>query len=330
MSLGVDKKILAIVGVIVIAGLLLVFQAGRAPAKIRVGDLPVVQALPFYVALDKGYFKEEGVEVERVRFDSPNQIIDALLQNQVDIGSTSVALGITGIANSKNPGKLEVYAISGGTKEVPNEDLLVPVDSNLTSISQLKGKKLGILAGTIQWKTITRDILASNGLDMNKDVTIVELAPSLQVPALASHQVDALLALEPIPTLAIQKKVGKILVKGPAEQVIADPLYPGAGVVSTRFATENPEATAKIIKAITRAIKDIRVNPDEAKLHLKGYTPLTDDLISQAPVSIFKTCSELMQQDRDSVQKFYDIFTKYGVVSETMRLDSFLYCKSSS
>jgi NitT/TauT family transport system substrate-binding protein len=174
--------------------------------KVRIGYLPIVQGLPLYMAIEKGYFKDSGIDVEAIKFDSPNQIVDALMQNNLDFGSPidnsddyitsksefsnktiskkgdlikeivySTALGITGVADYKNPGKLKIYAVAGGTEEVPNENLMVPIDSNLTSIKDLKGKKLGILAGTIQWRTITREVLAQNGLDMDKDVTIVEL-----------------------------------------------------------------------------------------------------------------------------------------------------------
>ncbi|HIH47711.1 TPA: ABC transporter substrate-binding protein, partial [Candidatus Woesearchaeota archaeon] len=165
------KLPLMILGILVVIGaglaVTLIVTSDNQPAQgeredpgraIRIGDLPVVHGLPLYVALEKGYFEQEGLQVERVRFDAPNQIIDALLQDKIDLGSPSLALGITGIANSKNPGKLKIYAVSGGSDANPNENLLVPLDSTINSIEDLKGKKLGILGGTIQWRTITREL----------------------------------------------------------------------------------------------------------------------------------------------------------------------------
>jgi ABC-type nitrate/sulfonate/bicarbonate transport system substrate-binding protein len=262
-----------------------------------------------------------------VRFEAPNQIIDALMQDQIDFGDTSIALGITGIADYKNPGKLKIYAVSGETGENSGEDLIVPIDSDVTSIIDLKGKKFGINAGTIQWKTIAREILAQNGLDLDKDVTLVELAPSVQVQAVASKQVDALLALEPNPLIAIDKGVAKMLVKAPAKQYIADPFWYGAGVVRTNFAEKNPETTKKVIEILDKTIKEINENPDAYRTYLKGHTALTDDVAQKIHLVNFKLCEDLNEKDIDSITKFYNIFTKHKVIDGQVNIDRLLYCK---
>ena len=243
-----------IIALALIAVLYVVNSGAPGDNKVRIGDLPVVHGLPLYVAMEKGYFKEAGIEVERIKFEAPNQIIDALLQKKVDFGSPSIALGITGIADYREPGELKVYAVSGEVGDNSGENLITPINSTLSSISELKGKKLGILAGTIQWRTIAREILSQNGLDMDKDLTIVELSGALMVQALESGQIDALLALEPIPTIAIENGVGKMLMKAPAKNYIADPFWYGAGVVRSDFAEQNPELTKKVIEIVEKEI----------------------------------------------------------------------------
>jgi len=294
---------------------------------VRIGYLPVVQGLPFYYATEKGYFNDAGLDVELTKFEAPNQIIDALLQDNLDLGATSTALGITGIADYKNPGKLKIYAVAGGDLDSPNEILLVSPNSTITSINDLKGKKLGILGGSIQWRTITRYMLAQNNLEMDKDVIVVELAPSLQIQALASKQIDALLALEPIATIAKENGVGKELVSAPMEKTIANPFYPGAGVVTTKFSKENPKTTAKIIEIVRRSIQEINENPDTARLYLKNYTPLTDSTINKVPMSVFKTCNDLTQNDISAIEKFYGIFTLYKVVDGKIDFNKLSFCR---
>ena len=296
------------------------------PGKIRIGNLPVIQGLPVYLAVEKGYFRDAGLDVEIVRFDSPNQLVDSLMQGRIDFGSTSIASGITAIAEYKNPGKLRIYALTGGSKDNPTENIIVPLDSELTSISGLKGKRFGILGGTIQWRTIARHLLAENGLDMDKDVTIVELAPSLQVPALASRQIDALLAIEPMSTLALEKGVGKIIVRGPLETIVSDPFYPGAGVLNVEFAKKFPDVTSKMIEVINKAILEINADPQAAKQYLKGYTPLEDSTIYSSPVPLMKSCESLTDQDREALQRFYDLFSRYKVVDGDLPVEPLLYC----
>ena len=295
--------------------------------KVRIANLPVVQGLPLYVAIEKGYFRDAGIEVEVVKFEAPNQIIDALLTGQVDLTSPSGALGISGIANHKNPGKLQVYAIAGGTQGNSGSSFVVPTDSTLTSIGDLKGKKLGILAGTIQWRTITRELLVEHGLDMDHDLTIVELAPSVQVQALASGQVDALLALEPIPTIAVSGGVAKVWIPDPTVEYLFDPSWLGAGIISTQFAETNPRKTKKIIDILRMAADEVSKDPDQYRRYLKGYTALTDELIAQVPITSTKVCGDITVEDRAAIQIFFDIFTKHRVVDGKISVDEVLYCK---
>ncbi len=313
-----NKKILlAIIAIVILSfaavGLLKNRQTTSIPT-VKIGYLPVVQGLPLYLALEKGYFKEAGLNVQVTKMDAPNQLIDALMQEQLDFGPPSIAMGITGVADYKNPDKLKIYAVGGGTKDFPNENLLVPIDSTLTKISDLKGKKLGILAGTIQWRSIAKYILEKNNLQADTDVTLVELSPSIQIQALASKQIDALLALEPTATIAEDQGVGKILFQAPAEQFISDPFYPGAGVVNTKFASQYPQVTKQIISIMERAIKEINADQNSARKYLKNYTPLTDETIAKVPISIFKTVTDLTDADKENIQKFLDIFTHYQVV----------------
>lgn len=292
--------------------------------KVKIADLPVVHGLPLYVALEKGYFKEAGIDVERVKLDAPNLIIDALLSGQVDMASPSGALGITGVADFKKPGELKIYAVSGGDLQISNDAFLVKSDSPVKAIEELKGKKLGILPG-IQWRTISRHILAKHNLVADTDVQIVELAPALQAPALASGQVDALLAIEPMPTIVKAKGIGKEIVTSAAAHDVANPFYGGAGIIRTKFAQENPELTKKILDVFARSIQEIRNNPDGAKQYYKGYTPLEDNLISQAPVLKFKMSNELNNEDIQAIQQFYDIFTKNGVVEGTINARQLIF-----
>lgn len=294
--------------------------------KVRVAYLPVIHALPLFVAIEKGYFKEAGLDVEKVEFQAPNQIIDALINGSADFGSAA-ALGITGIADYKDPGKIKVFNLAGDVGDKTGESLIIPKNSKISSISNLKGKKLGILAGTIQWKTIAREILAKNGLDMDKDVTIVELAGTVQVQALSSGQIDALLALEPIPTVAIGKSGATILAKTPGKQFIADPFWYGAGVVSAKFAQENPITTKKVIAALDKAVDEINASPESSRQYLKGYTSLTDDLILKVPLVEFKNCNSLNDKDMESVRKFFAIFTNNKVIDGEINANSLMYCK---
>ena len=323
-----NKKITA--GIVIVALVLIGFfaiggygQHASENPTVKIANLPITEGLPLYIAIDKGYFKDAGINVEYVKFEAPNQIIDAVMAGKVDMVSPSGAMGISAVADSKNPGKLKIYAASGGYKVHPLNGLFVQNDSKINSIEELKGKKLGILPG-IQWRTIATEILSRHGLKAVGDVTLVELAPGLHSTALASGQIDAVLTLEPNPTIIKAKKLGREIAPTPTQD-IADPFYAGAGIINVDFLNKNPDLAKKVLSILDRANKEMRTNPDESRTHLKGYTPLTDDLLTKVPMPQIKMWNEIDENDIKSIQDFYAIFYKNKVVEKPLDFKSLLY-----
>lgn len=293
--------------------------------KVKIADLPVVHGLPLYLAIEKGYFKDVGIDVERVKFEAPNQIIDAVMSGNVDFSSPSAALGIAGVAYYKNPSAMKIYAVSGGTIGNSGVNIVASVQSNVNSIGDLKGKKLGIIAGSIQWRTLAKEVLSKKGIDIEKDLTLVEIAPSLQVQALSSGQIDALFAIEPTGSVAISKSVAKTLMSDPTVKTISDPSWLGAGIVNTKFARENPNTTKKVLSVFARAMNEIEENPDKYREYLKNNTSLTDDLIKRIAIVDFKMVDNLNDVDIDSIKKFFAVFKKYSVINGDINVDEMLY-----
>lgn len=297
-------------------------------AKVKIAYLGnSVNALPLYLAVDKGYFTEAGLEVEVVKFEAPNQILDALIAGNVDFGAPSTAMGITAITQTKNPNTLKIFALNGGAfpNNVDNV-LLAKKDSPISAIKDLQGKKLGTLPG-IQFRTIAKHILTTEGLEIDKDVSIVELAVPLQLQALISGQIDAVLTLEPVRVIGQSKNSVKDLVSGPITKYVADPWYGGGGVVPVKFSQTNPNTTKKVIAVFDRAIKEINSNPDASRQYLKNYTPLNDEQTKVVPLDIWKMYTDFTESDVTALQKFFDIFAQYKVIDNKIDVRQIIYSK---
>src|SRR4029450_1558281 len=107
------------------------------------------------------------------KMEAPIQIIDALIAERADFGPPGAAAGIAMIAESKFPGKLKVFGLQGGGVAVDriNDGLIVRPDSPIKTFADLKGKSLGHVPG-IQWRTISRHMVRSAGLDPDSDVQL--------------------------------------------------------------------------------------------------------------------------------------------------------------
>ena len=146
-----------------------------------------------------------------------------------------------------------------------------------------------------------------------------------QVQALASGQIDAVLTLEPIGTIGVEKGVAKHLVKAPVAELIVDPWIGGAGAVRTEFAEKNPGTTEKVIRAFSRAVDDANKNPDENKKYLPKYTPLNEELSNKVPVLYFIDSEDMTEEDMKALQIFFDLFTEYGAIEDKIDVNGLLY-----
>jgi len=317
----------AIVLVVFVVGVSLVaFSQAEKIDRIRIGYTPIAAQLPLFAAVENGYFEEEGLEFELVMFEAPNQVNDAIMQGKIDVTCPAMALGIFAMADYKNPGKIKIYDIGGGSMKSPISKVLVHKDSDIDSVTELKGKRFGIWGGTIQWITIAKNYLEENGLIVYENVEIVELPPALQVQALASKQIDALLALEPMSTVALEQGVAKVLDATPVESTINEDSWIGAGAINIAYAQRKPELVEKYIKVIKKGIEFVEENPEAARQYMPKYTPMTDNLAQNVPLLQYKTCEEISEKDLEGMQNFYDKFTKYGFVDGQIDAKALLYC----
>jgi len=303
----------------IVSGLL--FSAGSASAqkmeKVTASWLPIMQTMAYYVALEEKLFEKAGIEINSVKFQNPNQIIDSLVSGQADFGPPGAAAGITAIAEARYPGTFKVFGLQGGGIKVNmiNDGLIVTNASTISSFKDLKGKSIATLPG-IQWKTITRYIIRQNGLDPDKDVTINEIAVPMHIPSLLAGSVDATLSLEPVGSIAVASKEAKRAMTNPVAMFIADPFYSGASVLSTKFMKERPEVAKKVVEVLDQATKMTNENFEKYRPIIAKYTAIRPDQVSLVAQPYLRANSELNATDIKSYQALVNVFEKEGVLKE--------------
>src|SRR3984957_11119933 len=232
--------------------------------KVTAVWLPIMQTTAYYVALEEKLFEKACIEIDSVKIEAPNQIIDALIGERADFGPPGAAAGIAIIAESKFPGKLRIFGLQGGGIAVNriNDGLIVKPESTITSFADLKGKTLGHVPG-IQWRTISRHMVRAAGLSPDTDVKLVDLAVGMQVPAVVGGTVDATLSLEPVGSIAVASGKAIRAMTNPVAAAIADPFYSGASIITAKFLKERPDVARRVVAVIDQATD--MVNADFAK-----------------------------------------------------------------
>ena len=296
--------------------------------KVVIAWLPTMQTTAFYVAQEEKLFEKAGIEVEAARFEAPNQIIDALVSERADVGAPGAAAGITVLAEEKFPGTFKVFGLQGGGIAVDriNDGLIVASNSAIAGFSDLRGKTLGHLPG-IQWRTISRYMARKAGLNPDKDVRLVELAVGLQVPAVISGTVDATLSLEPVGSIATALGEAKRAVTNPCASVIADPVYSGVSVLTTKFLTERPAVARKVVTVLDEATRMAERDFPRLRAILPKYTAIKAGQVETVAQPYLRSFADLNDTDLASYQALVNVFVAEGVLKKPMKVSDVMLKK---
>lgn len=305
------------------------FAACDKMDKVTAVWLPIMQTTAYFVAVDQKLFEKACIELDSVKMESPNQIIDALIAERADFGPPGAAAGIAMIAEQKFPGKLKIFGLQGGGIKVDriNDGLIVKPDSPIKSFADLKGKTLGHVPG-IQWRTISRKMVRAAGLDPDKDVKLVELAVAMQVPAVIGGTVDATLSLEPVGSIAVASGKAIRAMTNPVATVIADPFYSGASIMTTKFLKERADVARRVVAVIDEATDMVNADFAKYKPALSTYTPIKADQLDLVAQPYLRGFKDLGDADIKSYQALVDVFVQEGVLPGPVNVREKLLTKS--
>lgn len=246
--------------------------------KIKVGYIGLTCEAPLYVAYEKGYFKEMGLEAEMVKCDWI-QFKDLVGMGTIHVVQQPIMAFLKPIEEG-----LDVKLTAGihrGCLRVQ-----APLGSNIKTVQDLKGKRIGVPGmGTPPFIFANR-VLGDNGLDPRNDVQW-KVFPSAELGlALEKGEIDALACSEPVGLLLLaEKKVQNIVDQTTDEPYASE--YCCDVIVNGKFADNNPETTAALTKAIMKGAKWVEVNPRAAavmsveKKYIASNPELNADAISR-------------------------------------------------
>jgi len=216
--------------------------SARADSAVKIGALKLSSSAPLFIGVDKGFFKEYGIEPELVFFQAAAPIATALATGQIEVGATGITAALYNIVL----GGEQIWLVADKGREWPGYPLTGIVvqkelyEGGLRQIADLKGKRVGITTLGSTFHYSLGNILEKSGLKL-EDVRVVPLQTMpAAIEALKGKQVDAILLPQPFPGTAEAQGFGKIL-------FWAGDLHPWQTVAvfySRKFAADRQRAVA--------------------------------------------------------------------------------------
>jgi len=236
--------------------------------KATIGVASVVVALPIIVAQEKRYFSDEGLDVTFKFYPSGKKAMEGMFAGEADV-ATSAETPI--LHSSLLRDDFVVFATFAYSYD--DSKVLGRKDKGVINPSDLKGKKIGTVAGTGA-HFFAHVYLAEQRIDLSA-VTIVDIASTDLPGALIDGRVDAIVAWEPIAYQA-KKALPDKVVRLPKSELYKETFNLSAMKI---FASGHPEGLIKMLKAVDRAAIFIKQNKKEAISIMTKVLKLEEDLL---------------------------------------------------
>ena len=292
--------------------------AQKAAEKVTIAHIPEMNAAALYVALGKGYFADEGIEVDLKRVNSSVEAAAFLAQGQVDLGSVGIAAGTFNgfnrgfdmriVATAASWGKEHSVGIIGNAERFRSGEI--------KDLRDLKGKRVSAPGGASAGSGyIVHKALQTVGLTI-KDVTVVNLAGSDMPVAIKNNAVDAGLASIPYTTLAVSEGWGVPLIQN-FEPGLSATVF----VYSGDFMRNRPEVGVKVMKALIRGARDLsegKVFALENLAIFSKYLGVPESVITQGKPLVYDPNMGIREHTIEDSEKF---FREYGYSEYDKALD---------
>ena len=226
-----------------------------APLKVRLGGSAIGAEAGYFVAMDRGYFAEEGIEIDFVVFQRSSEQIPPLATGELQFGSITLDGSLFNAAQRDIELKIISYNslltpthFTGGV--VLRQDLL---DSGrYREPADLKGMSIALSSLGATPQMFTERILAWGGLT-GDDVTYPLLSFPDMVTAMANRAVDGAWLVEPFTAISQTRGIARTVAS-------SGEAYPGAVtmvlVISPVFAQDQPDAARRFVTALLRGQRD--------------------------------------------------------------------------
>lgn len=232
-----------------LAGLALVATAARAQTTITIGTVLSVPSASTFIAMEKGWFREAGVEVRSENIDTLSRAMALLATNQMQFAQGGINAGYF---NAVGQGLPVVLALeSGSTPVYHNFIVRKDLKDVIRTAADLKGRNVAVSGpGSLSVYELAV-ILENVGLRLS-DVNVKNLSFPQMLPSLANKSLDVALLVSPFQNNAVEQGLGVPWIDPEVSEIKALPMNALAYMASADWMRQNRDTARKVMRALVR------------------------------------------------------------------------------
>ena len=307
-----------LIAAVAVLGLLAHAEAEAQLTKVRVITIPILDTAPLQVGIAKGFFAEQGLEVDTAPTAGGAAGLPALAAGQVQITFSNIVSIVLGVKQG-----LEFGIISGGSATgatVPDVAAMVTKKgSSLKTGKDMEGKRIAVnTRNNIIWLYAREWVLATGG---NPDrVTYVEVPFPQMVDAVRGDQVDAAFVVDPF--LAAGVKSGAVEIIAWPYNTVQKRVPVAQYAAMKSFIQANPAVIERWVRAYNKAVDWTTQNKgsEEWLKIISGYTRLSPNQLRDISLPVYdKTL------DPAAIEQVVALMRKNGMVEGSVDVKGILY-----
>jgi ABC-type nitrate/sulfonate/bicarbonate transport system substrate-binding protein len=280
---------------------------------LRVSNFQNTVVLGLYHGIDKGYFKEAGLDVEIVRVATGAAAVSAVASGQADIGWAATTVPIFARSNG-----VKVKAFMTADQEGPPDHYGTFIDasakSGITSFADLKGKTVMINAFGTAGELAIRDRLQKAGVSWDDVKKVTVPFPQMQA-ALELGNADVAVTIQPMhASIMANKAIGaKVLDVGTLSDSHTKPATASVYFASDDWLAKNEKTALAFGRAFLRAQKEVHDDPKlrlELVMKIAGMDEATAKTVPEA-------WFETLAITREAVTPAYDTLIRTGMMTRS-------------
>ena len=292
------------------AGLPLARDLVWAQAKGKLGYMKIVDNASLFVAMEKGFFKAEGLELETVPMAGGAVIVQGVTSGDLQFGWTNVI----SLYQARVEG-FDFKLIAGGATNVRGSNethaILVGKDSPIKAAKDLTGKTVAVNTLNNIVHLMAMAWVDKNGGNSSK-IKFVEIPFPQMAPALVAGKVDAISVQEPFAAAAARQPDIRVLAN-PWGDVAAKFLI-ASWFASDKWVQKNREVAQAFVRAINRGIDAIHADPEGARAAMIKWAGLSPDMVGKIGLPLFE--KKLSAKD---LQATIDLTVKYKLITRPVK-----------
>ncbi len=234
------------------AALALAAIPARADTAIKIGTVQSFGAVVTYIAKDKGYFKQEGLDVDISFMNSAANLVALLAQNEIQIVEGGVAVGYFNAVGKKLP-----VIMTSDRVSTPIHHILYlrsDLKGKIKTVAELKGKNVGSNSiGAVTTYELGK-VLAKSGLTLD-DIELKTLGFPEMIPAMKNGALDATVEIPPFGAAVEEQGIG-VPFADVDELAEPSPMTIAASFINTDWAAKNKDAARGFFTAYLKATRE--------------------------------------------------------------------------